>query len=96
MPLSREEVLHVASLCRLLLTDEEIPRLQDQLGNILEQFETLSSVDTESTRIGTDSSLSSVMRPDTPGDSFPREEMLANSPQREGDFIRIPPVLEES
>ena len=96
MPLSREEVLHVASLCRLLLTDEEIPRLQDQLGNILEQFETLSSIDTKAIQIGDHPSLSSVMRPDIPGDSFPLEEVLANAPQREGDFIRIPPVLEES
>ena len=96
MPLSREEVLHVASLCRLLLTEEELSLLQHQLSDILEQFEVLKGVDTEETAPGGPSPLSTVMRADTPRDSFPREEVLANSPQREGDFIRVPPVLEES
>ena len=46
MKLSREEVLHIALLARLGLTDAEIDRLREQLSDILENFEILQQVDT--------------------------------------------------
>ena len=46
MKLSREEVLHIALLARLGLTEAEVDRLREQLSNILENFEVLQQVDT--------------------------------------------------
>ena len=48
MKLSREEVLHIALLARLGLTETEVDRLSEQLSNILENFEVLQQVDTSS------------------------------------------------
>lgn len=95
MPLTREEVLHVAALYRIHLTDEEISRLQRQLSDILDQFEVLKSLSTEGVPATGHSSLSTVMRPDSLGASSPREDVLANAPYREGEFFRVLAVLEE-
>ena len=46
MKLSREEVLHIALLARLGLTETEVDRLSEQLSNILENFEVLQQVNT--------------------------------------------------
>lgn len=97
MPLTREQVLHVATLCRIGLTEEEVERFQIQLSHILEQFEVLKQVDTTEVPPTSHSvALTSVMRPDEPRPSFPKEDILRNAPRREGDFFRVPLVLEES
>ncbi|MSQ41081.1 MAG: aspartyl/glutamyl-tRNA amidotransferase subunit C, partial [Dehalococcoidia bacterium] len=44
MPLSREEVLHIASLVRMGLSDQEVERMREQLSNILEQFQVLQEL----------------------------------------------------
>jgi aspartyl-tRNA(Asn)/glutamyl-tRNA(Gln) amidotransferase subunit C len=95
MPLTRQEVLHVASLCRIHLTEEEISRLQRQLSDILDQFGVLKSLSTEGVPPTGHSALSTVMRPDNLGSSSPREDVLANAPYREGEFFRVLAVLEE-
>ena len=95
MPLSREEVLHVASLCRIHLTAEEIARLQQQLSDILAQFEVLQEVDTEGVVPENHAARSTVMRPDVSGASARRDDVLANAPDQEGEFFRIQAVLEE-
>jgi aspartyl-tRNA(Asn)/glutamyl-tRNA(Gln) amidotransferase subunit C len=97
MPLSREEVIHIATLCRLGLSEEELEKMRLELSHILEQFEVLKQVDTEGVPpTGHSVALESVMREDEPGPSLPREEVLANAPQREGEFFRVRPVLEEA
>lgn len=96
MPLSREEVQHIATLCRIALSEEELERMRTQLSNILEQFEVLKEVDTRGVPpTGHSVALESVMRDDTPRDSFPRDDILANAPRREGDFFLVNAVLEE-
>ena len=96
MPLSREEVQHIATLCRIALSEEELERMRSQLSHILEQFEVLKQVDTEGVPpTGHSVALESVMREDEPRDSFDREETLANAPRREGDFFQVNIVLEE-
>lgn len=97
MPLSREEVLHIATLCRVALIEEEVERFQTQLSNILEQFEVLKELDTADVPpTGHSVALSNVMREDNPGNSFPQEQVLANAPLREGEFFRVLLVLEGS
>lgn len=96
MALSREEVLHIAMLCRIALTEEELERMRTQLSHILEQFEVLKEVDTRGVPpTGHSVALESVMRDDVPRESFPRDAILANAPRREGDFFLVNAVLEE-
>lgn len=93
--LSREEVEYVAMLARLGLTDEEKERLQAQLSSILEYMRELSQVDTSAIPPTAQViPLRNVFRPDEPGPSLSVEDVLANAPDREGDFFRFPPVQE--
>ena len=94
--ISRGDVLHVARLARLHLTDEEVDRLQAQLSNILEAIETLRDVDTS--HVGPTASvirLENVMRDDEARPPMAREAALANAPLRDDPFLRVPTVLEE-
>ena len=96
MKLTREEVLHIARLARLGLTEEEIGRLSEQLSNLLEHFQVLQQVDTEGVPPTAQSvSLQNVMRDDVIEPSLPPEDVLANAPRREEDSFRVRPVLEE-
>jgi aspartyl-tRNA(Asn)/glutamyl-tRNA(Gln) amidotransferase subunit C len=95
MKLSREEVLHIARLARLGLTEAEITRLSEQLSNILENFEILQQVDTTDVPPTAQSvALQSVMREDEVAPSLPSDDILANAPRREGDCFRVRAVLE--
>ena len=95
MALSRDEVLHIARLARLGLSDEDVTRFQGQLSHILEQFEALSAVDTEGVPpTAYPLSLENVARDDQQTPSLPVEQVLANAPLREGRFFRVRRVLE--
>jgi aspartyl-tRNA(Asn)/glutamyl-tRNA(Gln) amidotransferase subunit C len=95
MKLSREEVLHIARLARLGVSDEEVERAREQLSNILENFEILQSVDTSDVPPTAQSlALQNVLRKDEPCDSFPRKDILANAPQEDEDSFRVRAVLE--
>ena len=95
MKLSREEVLHIARLARLGVSDEDVERAREQLSNILENFELLQAVDTDDVPPTAQSvSLSNVLREDEECASFPREDILANAPQKEDDSFRVRAVLE--
>jgi len=95
MKLSREEVLHIARLARVGLTEDEINRLREQLSNILENFEILQQVDTSNVPPTAQSvALQNVMRKDEVAPSLPSSEVLANAPRKEGDCFRIRAVLE--
>jgi aspartyl-tRNA(Asn)/glutamyl-tRNA(Gln) amidotransferase subunit C len=94
--ISRDDVLHVAHLARLHLTDDEVDRMQEQLSNILEAIETLRDVDTS--QVGPTASviqLENVMREDVARPGLTREAALANAPLRDDPFLRVPTVLEE-
>ena len=96
MALTREEVQHIATLCRIGITGEELDEMREQLSRILDMFQALQEVDTEGIEpTGHSVSPETVLRGDLPGSSSLREEVLANAPQREGDLFRVRPVLEE-
>ena len=95
MKLSREEVLHIARLARVALTDEEITRFSEQLSNLLENFEVLQQVDTTDVPPTAQSvDLQSVMRGDEVKPSLPPEDILANAPRQESDCFKVRAVLE--
>jgi aspartyl-tRNA(Asn)/glutamyl-tRNA(Gln) amidotransferase subunit C len=95
MKLSREEVIHIAALARMGLSEAEIEKAREQLANILENFEVLKEVDTANVPPTAQSiNLSNVMREDTPRESLAVEQVLANAPDREEDLFKLRPVLE--
>lgn len=95
MKLSREEVLHIARLARIALTEEEITRLSGQLSDLLEHFQVLQEVNTDNVPpTAQPVELRSVIREDVIKPSLPVEDVLANAPRREGDYIRVKAVLE--
>jgi len=95
MKLSREEVLHIARLARMALTEDEITRLSDQLSNLLEHFQVLQQVSTDNIPpMAQPVDLQSVMREDAVAPSLTPDDVLANAPRREGDCFRVRAVLE--
>jgi aspartyl-tRNA(Asn)/glutamyl-tRNA(Gln) amidotransferase subunit C len=93
MAISRDEVLHVARLARLALSEEEIDRLGAQLNAILEAVGKVSELDladVEPTAHPLD--LVNVWAEDEPQESLPVEDALANAPDREAGFFRVPPA----
>jgi aspartyl-tRNA(Asn)/glutamyl-tRNA(Gln) amidotransferase subunit C len=94
--ITRDDVLHVANLARLHLTEDEVDRMRVQLSNILEAIETLRDVDTSA--VGPTASviqLENVMREDVVEAALTRDAALANAPLRDDPFLRVPTVLEE-
>ena len=95
MRITTEEVRHIAALARVGMTSREIQLMRDQMSNILEHFDVLQQVDTEGLEpTGHSVDLESVMRDDREEASRDIEDVLANAPRREGDFVRVRAVLE--
>jgi aspartyl-tRNA(Asn)/glutamyl-tRNA(Gln) amidotransferase subunit C len=92
--ISRDEVLHVARLARLALTDEEVERLTGELGAILEAVGVVAELDladVEPTAHPLD--VVNVWDEDEPQVSLTIDEVFANAPAREGDLFRVPPTV---
>ncbi len=95
MKLSREEVLHIARLCRMGASEDDVSRFQEQLSNILENFDILKQVDTTGVPPTAQSiPLQNVVREDEVAPSLSPDEVLANAPQREDDYFKIQAVLD--
>ena len=91
MAISRDEVLHVARLARLDLRDDEIERFREQLNAILEAVGKVSELDlADVPPTSHPLALVNVFGADEPRPCLPVEEALANAPEREGDFFRVP------
>ena len=94
--ISREDVAHVARLARLALTDAELETMREQLNAILAHIDALRAVDTAGIEPTSHAVPQfNVMRDDEPRPSFPQEEMLANAPDRSGEFFRVPRIIED-
>jgi len=95
MELIREDVLHIARLARLGLTEDEVEKFREQLSHLLESFEVLQQVETTDVPPTAQSiDLQTVVRDDEVSESLPPDQVLANAPQKEGEFFRIKAVLE--
>jgi aspartyl-tRNA(Asn)/glutamyl-tRNA(Gln) amidotransferase subunit C len=93
MAITRDDVLHVARLARLELSDAEVERFQGQLSAILDavsKVQELELVDVPPTSHPLD--VVNVWREDVPRPSLPVEEALANAPDREGNLFKVPPA----
>ena len=91
MAIARDEVLHVARLARLALTEEEISKFQEQLSAILDAVGKVSELDlSEVEPTAHPLELSNVWAADEPRPSLPVEDALANAPDREDGYFRVP------
>jgi aspartyl-tRNA(Asn)/glutamyl-tRNA(Gln) amidotransferase subunit C len=89
--IDREQVLHVAKLARLNLSDEEVERMASELSGILEHVEHISELDLD--RVEPTShviALENVLRPDEPRPSWDRDEMLERAPDPASGAYRVP------
>jgi aspartyl-tRNA(Asn)/glutamyl-tRNA(Gln) amidotransferase subunit C len=94
--IEKKDVEHVARLARLTLTDAEIERMREQLNGILSYIEKLNELATEDVEPTSHAvPLVNVMRDDEPAPCLPREEALANAPDRAGEFFRVPRIIED-
>lgn len=89
--IDREQVLHVARLARLRLTDDEVERMSAELSGILDHIETITSLDLEGVEPTTHVvEIENVLRPDEPRPSWPRERMLEQAPDPADGAFRVP------
>ena len=93
MAITRDDVLHVAALAQLELTEDEILRLTEQLNDILAAVGKVSELDlSDVPPTSHPLDLVNVLRPDEPSPSLPLEDAFANAPDREGSYFRVPPT----
>jgi aspartyl-tRNA(Asn)/glutamyl-tRNA(Gln) amidotransferase subunit C len=90
--ISREQLLHVARLARLELRDEEVERLGAQLNDILAAVSKVSELDlSDVPPTSHPLDVVNVWDEDEPAPCLTREEALANAPEREGWYFKVPP-----
>ena len=95
MAITREQVLHVAKLAHLDLTEEEVERFREQLSAILEAVSKVSELDlADVPPTSHPLDLVNVWRDDEPRPSLVPEDVFANAPDREDEFFKVPPTSE--
>ena len=107
MKVTEKDVLYVADLANLELTEEERARMVRDLNSILDHIDRLNRLDTlkvapmaqvsdrygDPAKTGT-ARFEHAMRADAPGKSLGREAALANAPETDGVFFKVPKVIE--
>jgi aspartyl-tRNA(Asn)/glutamyl-tRNA(Gln) amidotransferase subunit C len=90
--IDREQLLHVARLARLELRDDEVERLGAQLNDILAAVSKVSELDlSDVPPTSHPLDVVNVWAEDEPAPCLSVEEALANAPEREGAFFKVPP-----
>ena len=92
MTIEREQLRHVAHLARLELSDEELERLGPQLNDIIDAVSKVSELDlSDVPPTAHPLDVVNVWGEDEPRPCLPVDEALANAPEREGNFFKVPP-----
>jgi aspartyl-tRNA(Asn)/glutamyl-tRNA(Gln) amidotransferase subunit C len=108
MKITEQDVVYVADLANLELTDEERARMARDLSSILTYIDHLNQLDTADVspmaqgstqygvrEAGSASADQNVFREDAPRPSLPHQEALSNAPQTDGNFFKVPKVIEK-
>jgi aspartyl-tRNA(Asn)/glutamyl-tRNA(Gln) amidotransferase subunit C len=89
--IDREQVLHVARLARLRLSEEEVDRMAGEMSTILGHVETMNELDLEGVEPTSHVvELQNVLREDVPRDCLPRERALEQAPDVADGGFRVP------
>ena len=95
--IDQAQVRKVARLSRLELTDAEVEEFTDQLSAILDYVEKMNELDTDNVQpLAHCLPVSNVFRQDCVKQSLGTERTLANAPQRDGEFFKVPKILDDS
>jgi aspartyl-tRNA(Asn)/glutamyl-tRNA(Gln) amidotransferase subunit C len=95
--LTRDEVVHVAALARLELTEEELDLFTVQLAKVLDHAADVSSLDLVGVPMTSHAmAMTNVLRPDEVQPCLDREEVLAQAPSVEDHRFRVPRILGEA
>jgi len=96
MKISKDDVIKVAVLARLEVTQEETEIFTDQLGNILDYIEKLNELDTDNVEPTSHVlDISTPLREDKVVNWLTIEEVLQNAPESEDDFFVVPQVIDD-
>ncbi|HET7136803.1 MAG TPA: Asp-tRNA(Asn)/Glu-tRNA(Gln) amidotransferase subunit GatC [Gaiellaceae bacterium] len=91
--ITRDEVLHVARLARLELSDDEVSKFQEQLSDILEAVSKVAELDlADVPPTAHPLAIENAWADDVPRPCLPLDEVFANAPDRDGDYFRTPPA----
>jgi aspartyl-tRNA(Asn)/glutamyl-tRNA(Gln) amidotransferase subunit C len=91
--ISKDEVLHVARLARLELSDDEVAKFQEQLSDILEAVSKVSELDlSDVPPTAHPLEIANAWAEDVPRDCLPLDDVFANAPDRDEDYFRVPPA----
>ena len=89
--IDREQVLHVARLARLELTEDEVGRMSEELSNVLGHIEKIGELDLEDVAPTSHVvELENVLREDDPRPGIARERALSDAPDTDGVGFRVP------
>jgi aspartyl-tRNA(Asn)/glutamyl-tRNA(Gln) amidotransferase subunit C len=89
--IDREQVLHVARLARLELSEDEVTRMASELSSILDHIEKISALDLEGVPETTHVvEVPGALRPDEPRPSLPRDVVLADAPAVADEGFSVP------
>jgi len=92
--LSIDAVRHVAKLARLSLDDARLGKLTGELESILGYIDKLAEVDTSNVEpMAHALPVHNVFREDVPQPALPLDQVLANAPESDGPFFRVPKVI---
>jgi aspartyl-tRNA(Asn)/glutamyl-tRNA(Gln) amidotransferase subunit C len=95
--IDQAQVHKVANLARLELTSEEEVKFTSQLGDILDYFEQLSELDVTNVQPTTRAiDVSNITRVDELKPWSDRDAILANAPDQDGDFFKVPKIMEDA
>jgi aspartyl-tRNA(Asn)/glutamyl-tRNA(Gln) amidotransferase subunit C len=91
--ITRDEVLHVARLARLELTDDEVTKFQGQLSAIIDAISKVSELDlSDVPPTAHPLEIANAWAEDVPKPCLPLDDVFANAPDRDGDYFRVPPA----
>jgi aspartyl-tRNA(Asn)/glutamyl-tRNA(Gln) amidotransferase subunit C len=89
--IDRDQVLHVARLARLRLSEQEVETMAGELSGILEHVDRIGKLDLEGVEPTSHVvALENVLRADVPWRSLPREVALASAPEPVDGAFRVP------
>jgi aspartyl-tRNA(Asn)/glutamyl-tRNA(Gln) amidotransferase subunit C len=89
--IDRDQVLHVARLARLRLSDDEVGRMSSELSSILDHIEKINELDLDDVEPTSHViQLENVLREDVPRPSLPRERALEQAPDAAESGFRVP------
>jgi aspartyl-tRNA(Asn)/glutamyl-tRNA(Gln) amidotransferase subunit C len=91
--ITRDEVLHVARLARLELTEDEVVKFQEQLSDIIEAVSKVSELDlSDVPPTAHPLEIQNAWDEDVPHECLPLDAVFANAPDRDDDYFRVPPA----